>query len=526
MIISLLTKSREGFKVMPTSDTSEDRNKARIAESILDANFYLNNEQLNKELFVKLGVLTGTAYRKDYWDSTEKCLKTKILSALQIIPDLQNGIENIDEGNFVMEFGFHPISKIKDLYNKEGKEYTGLAKDITENDNKNLQLRYLQKLQNNSGDDAGPSNHVLVLETYIKPNKKYKKGLIIISTDKEILYISENNSYAQFKKYYTPYSEYKFKLDLFSAHGISLPELIIPLNKDINKIDSLLMLNRATMASPKFLVPYGSLLPDQFVDGRPGQRIDYKETGRGDKPSFEYGKPLDNSVLQERQQRVQDITTMSGTNEILRGIRPQGVSTAAGLNLLLEQSYSKFDNIVARLEFSMSKAYTKVLNLIKYYYSKNDSEYIKKLRAFNSNSTKVAIDDFFKDGNIGNNIDVRVVPGSMMPKSQVMEQNNIKEVAAMGVFGVLDPVQNPIGNKYFLSKFNLDNFKTPTNDDATRANWENDLIRNGEFDEVEVMPVDDNVIHFKVLNQEIKKPDFYDNNSQKIVDYFFELRLF
>lgn len=521
MVIALLTKSREVFRVIENSDSSEDRNKARIAEIILDGNYFLNNERMLKQLYVTTGILCGTAYRKDFYNYETKRLESKILSPLQIIPDLQNGTTDINDGHFFMEFGFYLTSTLRNKYSKTGKGYTGLGEDIEDSDNKNLQLQYLQRLQNSSADNETPKNYSVLIETYIKPNHKYKNGLFIVSTDSKILYISEDVASTQFGgKFWLPYTEYKYKLDLFSNFGTSLPEVLIPLNKDINKIDSLLMLNRATMAAPKFMVPKGTLADDEYVDGRPGQRIDYN-TGYGDKPSFEYGKPLDNSVLQERQQRVQDLMAMSGTNEILRGVRPQGVSTASGLNLLLEQSYSKFDNTVARLENSMSMVYTKVINIVKNCYKGDRKDYINKVKTLNSSSTKVAIDDFFKsDSDIGNNIDVRVEPGSMMPKSRVMEQNNIKEVGAMGVFGPLDPMQNPVGNKYFLSKFDLGKFKTPTNNDTTRALWENDLIRNSEFSEVEVMPIDDNVIHFKVLNQEIKRPDFYDNNSQEVVDYF------
>jgi len=534
-IVSLLTRTKENILVVSNSNSAEDKNKAKIGEAILEGSYYLNDELYNKILFVKTAVLCGTAYRKDYWDASVNTIDdegkeikgdtaTKILSPLQIIPDYQNAIRDIDDGTYTIEFGYHPTEDIKNMYDTEGmsdeeKEgFTGKAKEIKESDDINIQLDYLQKLI--SPDDSSNKsvkNYSILLEVYIKPCKKFKKGVMIICTANDVLYINENKIYNQFGgRFWSPYTMVRYKRDIFNHYGISLPELIIPLNKDINRIDSLVMLNRATMVSPKLMIPIGSMLPDQQISGRPAEHIYYKP-GVGEKPTFEYGKSLDQSVLQEREQKVMDISKLSGSNEVLQGQRPVGVSTAAGLNLLLEQSYSKFNTTIFEIENALAKAYTKVLNLKRYCYTLPRQNYIKRIKALNNSVSDVAINDFFKGSDLGNNIDVRVESGSSSPKSLVMEQNNIKEVAQMGVFGVLDPVQNPIGNQYFLSKFGLSKFKTQTNSDTTRALWENDLIRHGRFEDVKVMPIDDNVIHYKVLNEEIKKPDFYDNNTEEVV---------
>lgn len=532
-IVSLLTRGKEDFLVVPNSNDAEDRNKAKIGEALLEGNYFLNNESYNKLLLVKIGVLCGTSYRKDYYDNSyvgfdkngnliEGETVTKILSPLEIIPDYQNGIRDIDDGKYVIEFGFYPVSQIKDEFsiNKEG--FTNKIESVKEDTSTNIQLDYLQKLKNPDQTlDKNLKNYAIKLETYIKPTKRNKKGIMIISTHNDILYINDNKIYNQFGgRFWSPYSMFRYKRDPFSHYGISLPELIIPLNKAINSIDSLVKLNRQTMVAPKVLVPVGSLSPEQEISGVPGLKIEYRP-GLGD-IKFEYGKPLDQSVIQERQQKVSDISRISGSNEVLQGIRPAGVSTTSGLNLLLEQAYSQFSNTVKELAICLSKSYTKVLNLKRYCYQEPRQDYINRIKAINNNLTRVAITDFFTGEDLGNNIDVKVEEGSVAPKSLVMEQQNIKEISQMGVFGPLDPLQNPVGNKYFLNKMGLDKFQTPTNNDTTRALWENDLIRNSRFEEVKVMPVDNNIIHYKVLLEEIKKPDFYDNNEESVITAYWK----
>ena len=139
-----------------------------------------------------------------------------------------------------------------------------------------------------------------------------------------------------------PYTECIYTKAPLRRHGISLLENIVPLQRRLNSLDSLIILSRMTNASPQWLDPIGSGIPEGYHSGRPGQVYKYRPVGaNGHAPQRLPGMDLPPGVYEERKNTIVEMHQIASDNEVMSGNQPSGVSAATALNILLEQSFSK-----------------------------------------------------------------------------------------------------------------------------------------------------------------------------------------
>ena len=541
-ISSLLTRNKPQASVIPNSDEDGDKNRAKLADVVIDAKWEIDNEALNYLLFVQIAMLCGTVYRKDYWDTSGLASikdsggkkiplgdnEVGIRTPFEVIPDI-NSFNNMDDGLFVLEQHVQSLSWIQSNYDRKGNGYTGMASKVRENTSLSTLLTYSERLKTSAGSGGHSDgsttmkNSATVTEAYIRPIRKHPKGLLVVIADNKVLYIGDSPYVYGSGDNWHPYTEFKYQLHGFRHHGLTLVEHLVPLQRRINSIDALIILTRMTMASPIWLIPNNCLVSPGVIVNRPGFQLHYKPGIGGTKPETIYGKGLDSSVWKERQEAVQEMHIIAGDNEVLQGIRPAGVNTASGLNMLLEQSYGKFSPMVEAWEKFIEKGQTKKINLIRNKYKEPRKEFARKLKMYNKDILGVQIDDFFTGKDLGDNVDVRVEAGSSLPRSKVVEQSQLQELAGMGMLGQLDPMSNPVGNGAFLKKFGVNKFPTQNNRDVDRAKWENDLIRQKAFEQVKILESDDDKIHMDILDDVIKRPEF-DRLEQEVQEVYFEHR--
>lgn len=580
-IVSLLTRNRPRFMVTENSDQSEDINRAKLTDALLDAKYEIDKEQELHDWAMKCATLLGSVYRKDIWDtsglqtvsyknkkedeaeySTEEEIektykegepkeeiekeekkddkkedelevplgdnKVLMLSPLQMLPDYENAILDIDDGFFIGDCTVQQISQVKLLYDKKGKGYTGLLEDIQPEKDLSLRMDYLERMKGSSSGGGAYNerpdmpNSTVLIEMYIKPDAKHPKGLMLVSAGNVLVYAYEcKYTYGDCLNWH-PYSHFKYDINPFKHHGITCLEQIVQLNDRVNKIDALQILNRKTMASPQWLVPHNSMMPEQYPTGAPGEIIPFKESPNGAKPEKTRGYPLDNSVHQERQRIVEEMHIISGVNEILTGNQPTGVGTATALQILLEQTNNKFNPVLQRLSKFIERGQTKKANLIRRFYKEPRKDLINRIKAMNKNNLEVEIDDLFTGKMLGDNIDVRVEGESMMPRSRIVEQNLLTQLIGSNLYGDLSPQANPKGNAEILAKFNAPKIANSFNKDIKRAEWENDLMRQHKFDMVQVLPTDDPIMHYQCVKDEIDRPEFYQANDKEVINIFWK----
>lgn len=537
-IASLFTRRKPQAKVLANSTKREDINKAKFSDWLLDAKWEIDKEFLIALDMIYMALIAGTVYRKDGWNASSirsLVLEGKkkvpigdtyvdLFSPLEIICDYNNGNRDMDKGDFVIETGLVSIDKIKRDYNLKEQGYTGLAKNIQKDPDVNYSLNILNRLKTSNDShtsDIDNENSAVRMEGYIAPIKDYEKGLMIVSAGSEIVYIDECKYTNQDGTNWHPYTDFQWIKDPFSHLGQGLVEQLISLNERYNAIDALIILNRRLNVAPQWIYKIGSMMANQKFNGAPGAAYGYK----GDIPPQRMaGMPLDVSVWKEKEDIKLRMTEISGDNEVLSGQRPEGVTTASQMNMLLEQSYGKFNPKTGRWETIWERCQGKKLNNMRKFYKEVREDVAQRIQASNPKVPRTVIEDFFTDDGlaIGDNLQVRVETGSSLPRSDAVIQETYKEMAKGGMFGSLDPMMNPIGNKEFLRKMNIDKFPNQTNPQVERALWENDAMRQGRNDEVEVFPTDSPTLHYQVHVNEILEEEFFENNEVEVIMEFIQ----
>jgi hypothetical protein len=499
----------------------------------LDAKWEKDNEQCLLVDSALIALLCGTVFRKDYFDPTKGRISnvTKkpigdssvdIYSPFEVIPDLQNNM-------FISEASVRSLSWIKRAYGKEGDGYTGLADKVTEIDDLNTALSYRERLRLSTGMSSGGtsfdnrvSSGSVVVECYIAPTEKHKNGLYICEAGGIPLYVGESPYYnPNIDDSWHPYTEFVWGRSPLRRHGISLIENLIPLQKRLNGIDSLVILNRMTMVTPQWMIPKGCRVG--YISGRPGLNIEYRPVGAGGAgPQKMPGVGLPGDVFQERQNVVQEMHQIALDNEVLGGNQPSGVNTAAALNMLLEQTFSKFSPFIQRWEKFIEGGQQKKLIIMQKEYKEPRPELRQVLKSLSKDISDIELNDFMMT-DLQDNVNVRIEAGSSLPRSAIVHQQQLLELQARGLLGQLDPQTNPVGNQEFLENFGVDGVDYVTNPDVEQAKHVisilNQIVRAETEQEAEALvnenwpelkEYDDLEIHQMVIETQMKKPGFKD----------------
>lgn len=549
-VVSVFTQQKPNATVRPNSTDKADENAAKLAERLQDYKWEADDEARLHVTAAMIMCLTGTCIRKDYWDPTKGPVigtgevdeegneetitlgdtAVEILDPFRVIPDWQ-AVNPIDAAWF-MEVNIKPIAWAKDAFGKTGEGFTGLAEEMKEDHHLSTVMQVYTRLKttagpghnyvNYTGGYAYDSlkNHTVVKEVYIRPTKKYPAGLLVVVSGGQTLYVNSSPYYnPEFDDSWHPYSFCKYQEEAFRFHGISLVENLVSLNKRINQIDALMILNRMTMAMPQWLWPSGHGIPEGSATGKPGQIFKWNPNGtNGAKPEKIQSADIAQSVLIERQNLTAEMFKIARVSEILQGIRPKGAQTATEIQTLHQETYSSFSPTIQNWEKFIEQGQAKKLMNMAKFMREPRTDMIRRMQVLNKDNLDVEIVDFI-GSDLRDNVSVRIESGSSTPRSKAFEMQNIKELAQSGLFGPVDPMQNPIGNKQMLEKFGVKGISTPVNADVERANWvvsELQAINRGKLPPEHyptILPFDNLEIHLGILENHIKKPNFKDEQG-------------
>lgn len=540
-MVSMLTQNKPTADVIQNSDSSQDRNRAKLAGAIQSAKWEIDREQANYRMAAKIGTICKNVYRKDYWDTSgfqtvrvniknddgtvdvmEAPLgdnKVKILTPFEIIPDIKNAKHDLDDGRFILEIQVLPIKEINNVFGKKGNGYTGRGKDVKASEEEAIIQTYLDKLKEE--DSGSLENYAVVIEGYTRPTPNVKKGLKFVVCNKMLLYIKESPYTEDDGTNWHPYTMWRYNENPVSHYGKALLDDLVPIQKRYNSILALQALNRETMAIPQWLVPDGSLPVDGYITGEPGLNIECSVVN-GMMPTKVPGIGLDNSVYKEQEMCEQKISKISGDNQVMQGVRPEGVNTAAMYSMMLEQATTVHAPKTQAWEEFLKRSQSKKLNLLRRGYQEPRSSLINRVKALNADNREVEIDDLFTGQMLGNNIDVNIEAGSYLPRLKSAQRMNLLEVYGQGLLGDLSPMANPIGNKELLKKIGVEQFSTANSPDVTKAKWENDVMRQGKDEKLKALPIDNPLIHIKTIIDEVNRPEFFDSHSAEVIALFNE----
>lgn len=452
---------------------------------------------------------------------------------------------NLHEVRWIMEYAIRPLTWIIENYDKPAKQdpnqppqlgddgkpvppaqepgYTGEATEVKPEEHLSTGMRRFFQMKTSSGvrgilssglgssttsgDSMMVDEAAVVKEYYERPTQKNPKGRLIVVANNKLLYAGDSPYTGTEQGDWHPYSACRWEIVPGRFWGKSPFDDAVEVQKHINTIDSVIILNRKTMAIPQKLIPRGTMANNDSWGGRPGQKVPYTMGPQGEKPETIPAAGLDAQVFQERAQKVEDIKSITGAIDILKGDRPPGVTAFSALNLLFEVGAGKLFPVADRWKRFTESSQRKQLQLVATKYREPRPHYIQRLMSMNTELTADQIKDFIgKD--LYDNCNVLIDPASSVPRMKAAEQAKLMELAQLGVL----QLENPANRSEFLQRMDLLGFDSGYGKDANRASYENSLL-----DELSVQPqgmrpivfdADQHPIHIEVHQDRQKEPSF------------------
>lgn len=449
---------------------------------------------------------------------------------------------NLHDIRWIMEYSIRPLSWIVENYDKpvqdaepqfdeEGEElpapqqegYTGEAKLVEPETDLASGMRRYFNLKSSAGvktslstgigtaSTSGDTNMVdeaaVVKEYYERPTQKYPNGRLIVVANGKLLYAGDSPYSGPEQGDWHPYSACRWEIVPARFWGKSPFDDASEIQKHVNTIDSVIILNRKTMAIPQKLVPRGTMANNDQWTGRPGQKLPYTPGPNGEKPETIPAAGLDAQVFEERSQKVEDIKNITGAIDILKGDRPPGVTAFSALNLLFEVGAGKLFPVADRWKRFIESSEKKKLKLIAKKYREPRPEFIQRLQSMNTELTVDQIKDFVgKD--LYDNCNVIIDPASAVPRMKAAEQAKLMELAQTGVLNL----QDPANRSEFLQRMDILGFDSGYGKDATRADYENsildELANSPDGMRPVVLDADNHDIHIALHQDRQKEPSF------------------
>jgi hypothetical protein len=264
-----------------------------------------------------------------------------------------------------------------------------------------------------------------------------------------------------------PYTFYLFQKDIASPYPKGLGVEIKPLQKQINRIDSL-MLKMAMTGMGKWIIPLSQSRTKPTGD--PGDAIVYDdEAGKG-RPEYVSGTPMMAALAAKRQQVVMDFDVLANTSSIDRG---QAGATTGPFRALAFLG-SKAEEARQTTRFLWEQAHEKrarlLLEMAKLAW---DQPRKVKVSGFNNKFGMELLDIAdLGDGNYS----IEVVQDSSRPKTI---DEKIQTVSMLVQGGFLN-VQDPAVRDYIFSTLGMDDVDPANHVAYSKAERDLEMIKTGQ----------------------------------------------
>jgi len=214
---SYMTRSRPSVEIQNDGNDESSKAIAKVAEDVVNAKYELDNEFLRAREAAFWLLTVGNVFSKDYWDynggnyvrdydeatgqwvqgdrlSGNNC--SSILTPFHMI--LDHSVLDFEQQPYVGDQYVVDVDWARQAFNIDMPGYTGKASKITESDTASDVMATLEGMKFNvpylsrsSRDSSAVRNKTLIRELFIKPNKDFPKGRLIIHAGDECVYISD-----------------------------------------------------------------------------------------------------------------------------------------------------------------------------------------------------------------------------------------------------------------------------------------------------------------------------------------------
>lgn len=273
----------------------------------------------------------------------------------------------------------------------------------------------------------------------------------------------------QTSRRYFPYTFFLWELDPANTYNKGLASDLTPLQKRLNRIDSLIELGMMSNAAGKWLWP--KTQTTRPPTGSPNDVVEFDPVGEGKiPPSFVQPSPFHPAVWQLRQTILADFNALGLTEAVSQGQTPGGGANAfRAIAYLGAKAAEQISTQRYLWESAHQLRYEKCLLMAQMFWDEP-----RKIRVAGPNG-KFQAESLTKE-DLRGSYEIEFVPNSSRPKT-VDEKASALQMLLQG--GMVDPT-DPATREYVLDMCGLDNLNLTDHLQYTKAERDLDHVQHGE----------------------------------------------
>jgi len=317
-----------------------------------------------------------------------------------------------------------------------------------------------------------------------------------------------------------PYTLFRYEPYVGRFLGKSLVEQLIPLQMRLNEINGSILENANTMAKPNIMAAIGQLKRG-IMNGKGANIYTYQQVPGVAPPFVLQGSPLPTQFFTERQNIIDQMVRIAGTNFVMQGQAPSGVTAASAISQLLENANTQHSNMMLMWEKYHEKRFTKKLRIIHKFNIYPDKSLNEKLAEITENCLDVQVNDFIGAQDLADGINLKIQAMSMVPKSEVSKNQTYLDLGKQGLMPPQMSEPSPAGDKLrdqLFERLGLETFDSDQGIELQKAKWENNLMLQGN--PAAVSEYDQSIIHLPCHIAQIQDPNFLEKATPEIYDLF------
>lgn len=416
--LGTMLKARPIPEAVPGSDSDIDRNVARIANRMLTSELdRLRFESMRADLMTWV-TAAGHAYLHPHWDPAANDSKIDLVTPGELVRDPAARM-SVDEGQWVIHGRFLTV--------EESEEKFGRTFASATNNDRMLNLAHLV-----GGWQAGGLNTtvegVLVLRLWHKPCRAYPTGLILTAVGSEEVERIEDY----------PWEEMDNELPFIDFHHIRLPgrfegqasiRSAWGAQRNFNHSVSKQAEARNLLATPRIMGVKGSF-DHERLSLDPGEWWQYNQVGMHEPKVVQFPSPA-NYLFEEQESAYRQMQELFHRREVSRGQVPTSGLASTAIAQLKEADDTALAPITSGMEQGIASLGRHLLRLCKFYWTTQRAVTVW------SEETNSHIVEQWAGADLKGNYDVRVTPGSALPRDADQQRQDIIALAEMKI--VTDP---------------------------------------------------------------------------------------
>lgn len=294
-----------------------------ITKDLHDMDFPKFNE-INARQFV----IHGTSVAKVFWRPEEERPDAEVLDIYDFFVDPE--ASDITDARFCIHRKFISMKELKE------RERQGVYKNIDDLHGSSFQYENTnpERFNDESSLEDAIERDVEILEYW-------ENDFVCVVADRRVLLNKRENPYTKTDgTKFKPFIKLNYTTRLFKFYGIGIPELITPLQLELNTKRNQRLNNVNIILNKMWLLQRGMVDDLKQLESKPGGIIIANDINGI--------KPLDTPDVTSSSYREEDIIKAdidiaTGVNEYIRGQRPEQRQSATEVQIKTEQSLNKLD---------------------------------------------------------------------------------------------------------------------------------------------------------------------------------------